>query len=94
MPTSTRRQKVQSERPAYRGRTFYQMIHDKQLTSRVMQEQMRIGSRTILKAEADPSILSLADVVRLAGLLEEPVERVMADLLGEIEHQSAEATAA
>lgn len=67
-----------------KGRTFKQMIVTGRYTSRTLQDKLRMASRTVKKAEIDPSVLSLGDVYRLANLMQENVDTVLRDLLGEI----------
>ncbi|MCR5890349.1 helix-turn-helix domain-containing protein [Hymenobacter sp. J193] len=72
------------------GRTFAQMLDNKKFTSRVLQKQLRMSSRTVNNAKVDPGVLSLGDVFRLADLMKEPVELLMQELVAEIKQLPAE----
>jgi transposase len=66
-------------------RTFSEMIRSKKFTVRELNTHLRMATASIKKSEEDPSRMSLGDVFRLADLLDEPIEKVMAELLQQIE---------
>lgn len=70
-----------------KGRTFAQMLDNKRFTTRVLQKELRMGSRTIINAQADPSLLSLGDIFRLATLLREDVDVVLAEIVAEVKQK-------
>ncbi|WP_139926456.1 hypothetical protein [Hymenobacter sp. DG01] len=75
---------AKTTKAAGKGRTFKQMIVAGKFSSRTLQENLRMASRTVKKAEIDPSVLSLGDVYRLADLMKENVDTVLRDIIAEI----------
>jgi len=72
------------------ARTFSEMIRKKNFTVRELNTHLRMATASIKKSEGNPSRMTLGDVFRLADLLDEPVEVVMAELLAEINSLPAE----
>lgn len=73
--------------PRKRGgitRTFSEMIRGLDLPVRDLMQGMHLAYYTIQRNEENPSYLRLGDIFRLAKLMGEPVEVIMAELLVEI----------
>ena len=56
-----------------------------QFTERELMEHLRMTYRTIKQREADPSTLTVAELLRVANLIDEPVEEVFAVVLSEVQ---------
>ncbi|MBO0360451.1 hypothetical protein J0X19_20990 [Hymenobacter sp. BT186] len=56
-----------------------------QFTERELMEHLRMTYRTIKQREADPSTLTVAEMLRVADLLDEPVVDVFAVVLAEVQ---------
>ncbi|TGE14990.1 hypothetical protein [Hymenobacter elongatus] len=54
-------------------------------TERELMEHLRMTYRTIKQREADPSTLTIAELLRVADLLNEPVQDVIAVVLAEVQ---------
>ncbi|MBJ6111296.1 hypothetical protein JAO73_19910 [Hymenobacter sp. BT523] len=54
-------------------------------TERELMEHLRMTYRTIKQREADPSTLTIAELLRVANLLDEPVEDILAVVLSEVQ---------
>ncbi|GAC1602714.1 MAG: hypothetical protein NVS3B25_31140 [Hymenobacter sp.] len=48
-------------------------------------EHLRMTYRTIKQREADPSTLTIAELLRVADLLNEPVQDIIAVVLAEVQ---------
>jgi transcriptional regulator with XRE-family HTH domain len=57
-------------------------------TERELMEHLRMTYRTIKQREADPSTLTIAELLRVADLLDEPVEKIFAVVLSELQARS------
>ena len=53
-------------------------------TERELMEHLRMTYRTIKQREADPSTLTIAELLRVADLLDEPVQDIIAVVLAEV----------
>ncbi|GAA4388822.1 hypothetical protein GCM10023186_35680 [Hymenobacter koreensis] len=56
-----------------------------QFTERELMEHLRMTYRTIKQREADPSTLTVAEMLRVAELLGEPIEKVVAVVIAEVQ---------
>ncbi|RSK38823.1 hypothetical protein [Hymenobacter perfusus] len=56
-----------------------------QFTERELMEHLRMTYRTIKQREAEPSTLTVAELLRVADLLDEPVQSVIAVVLAEVQ---------
>ncbi|QKG55017.1 hypothetical protein [Hymenobacter sp. BRD67] len=54
-------------------------------TERELMEHLRMTYRTIKQREADPSTLTIAELLRVADLLNEPVQAIIAVVLAEVQ---------
>lgn len=54
-------------------------------TERELMEHLRMTYRTIKQREADPSTLTIGELLRVADLLGEPVEDIVAVVLREVQ---------
>ncbi|SNC77556.1 hypothetical protein SAMN06265337_4146 [Hymenobacter gelipurpurascens] len=54
-------------------------------TERELMEHLRMTYRTIKLREADPSTLTIAELLRVADLLDEPVQDIIAVVLAEVQ---------
>ncbi|GAA3944334.1 hypothetical protein [Hymenobacter algoricola] len=54
-------------------------------TERELMEHLRMTYRTIKQRETDPSTLTIAELLRVADLLNEPVQDVIAVVLAEVQ---------
>lgn len=54
-------------------------------TERELMEHLRMTYRTIKQREADPSTLTIAELLRVADLLDEPVQDIIAVVLAEVQ---------
>ncbi|UPL51310.1 MULTISPECIES: hypothetical protein [Hymenobacter] len=54
-------------------------------TERELMEHLRMTYRTIKQREADPSTLTIAELLRVADLLDEPVHDIIAVVLAEVQ---------
>ncbi|MCR5890490.1 hypothetical protein LRS06_22435 [Hymenobacter sp. J193] len=54
-------------------------------TERELMEHLRMTYRTIKQREADPSTLTIAELLRVADLLNEPVQDIIAVVLAEVQ---------
>lgn len=54
-------------------------------TERELMEHLRMTYRTIKQREADPSTLTIAELLRVADLLNEPVQAIVAVVLAEVQ---------
>ncbi|SFQ81477.1 hypothetical protein [Hymenobacter arizonensis] len=59
-------------------------------TERELMEHLRMTYRTIKQREADPSTLTVAELLRVADLLNEPVQNIIAVVLAEVQASGAE----
>ena len=55
-----------------------------QFTERELIEHLQMTYRTIKQREADPSTLTVAELLRVANLVDEPVDEVFAVVLSEV----------
>ncbi|GAA4363842.1 hypothetical protein GCM10023185_32870 [Hymenobacter saemangeumensis] len=55
-----------------------------QITERELMEHLRMTYRTIKQREADPSTLTMAELLRVANLLDEHVEEVFSVVVREV----------
>lgn len=62
-------------------------------TERELMEHLRMTYRTIKQREADPSTLTVAELLRVADLLDEPVQDIIAVVLAEVQANGAEPSA-
>ncbi|MDU0372288.1 hypothetical protein ACFST9_13935 [Hymenobacter monticola] len=53
-------------------------------TERELMEHLRMTYRTIKQREADPSTLTIAEILRVADLLDEPIEALLAVIIAEV----------
>jgi uncharacterized protein YifE (UPF0438 family) len=58
-------------------------------TERELMEHLRMTYRTIKQREADPSTLTIAELLRVADLLNEPVQDIIAVVLAEVQAPAA-----
>jgi|GEM_PF-3799000 len=58
-------------------------------TERELMEHLRMTYRTIKQREADPSTLTIAELLRVADLLNEPVQDIIAVVLAEVQTPAA-----
>jgi hypothetical protein len=54
-------------------------------TERELMEHLRMTYRTIKQREADPATLTIAELLRVADLLNQPVQDVIAVVLAEVQ---------
>ncbi|WP_170865322.1 hypothetical protein [Hymenobacter psychrotolerans] len=50
-------------------------------------EHLRMTYRTIKQREADPSTLTIAELLRVAELLDEPIDKVVAVVIAEVQNK-------
>jgi len=69
------------------GQQFSQLLRHGRysFTERELMEHLQMTYRTIKQREADPSSLTLAEVIRVADLLAVPVETVLAAALADVQ---------
>lgn len=75
------------------GQQFSQLLRHGRysFTERELMEHLRMTYRTIKQREADPSGLTLAEVIRVADLLAVPVATVLAAALADVQGGQPEA---
>ncbi|SHM10194.1 hypothetical protein SAMN02746009_03944 [Hymenobacter psychrotolerans DSM 18569] len=56
-------------------------------TERELMEHLRMTYRTIKQREADPSTLTIAELLRVAELLDEPIDKVVAVVIAEVQNK-------
>jgi len=92
MPPTPNKKPLRIILPKQGHRTFAQMLRKpgeqkRRYTAREMIKYMQMAYNSVEIREKNPSLLTLGDVVRLAhNMLLEPVEKVAADLIVEIQN--------
>jgi uncharacterized protein YifE (UPF0438 family) len=76
-------------------RTFRDLLRHGRytFTERELMEHLRMTYRTIKQREADPSTLTIAELLRVADLLDEPVQDIVAVVLAEVQASGTEPSA-